>query len=280
MSKTAVAEKKSTDLAAFDYGADAGTGFENQTREDITIPFLAITQALSPVVTKQTIDGAKPGLLYNTVGEHFYPDNQIRFVPGYTDHVYVEWVPRKEGGGFAGIHAIDSDVVKQAKAEATEFGKFTVPREGGGVNDLIETFYVYGVVVDENHQPEGMMVLSFTSSKIKVYKKWNTNLRSHMINVGDRKINPPIFANVALITTKEESNPEGDFFNYSITPSRGNMRDSLLEPGHPALEEAKGVAEMVKSGLARAAYESQEQAGDAAGSSGDGDKGDDDVPFG
>lgn len=264
-----VSKKGSTDVAVFDYGEDVGGGFENQTREDIAIPFISVLQGLSPQVAKGTVEGAKPGLLFNTVTEELM--ESVTFVPAYTEHVYVEWVPRKEGGGFVAIHAIDSDAVKKAKDECEEFGKLKIDREGGGQNDLVETFYVYGSVIDEEQEPVSMAVLAFTSSKIKIYKRWNTKLRMCTIKVGDRKVRPPLFAHATKLTTQAESNSEGDYFNFKLEPAKGSVIDSLLEPGSPALESARAVAEMVKSGEARAAHESVEGEG--------GDAGDDDIPF-
>lgn len=267
-----VAKKGSTAVAAYDYGDDVGGGFDNQTREDIAIPFISVLQGLSPQVAKGTVEGAKPGMLFNTVTEELIdPKEGVTFVPAYTEHVYVEWVPRKEGGGFVAIHQINSEVVKKAKEESEEFGKLKIDREGGGQNDLVETFYVYGSVVDEDLEPVSMAVIAFTSTKIKIYKRWNTSLRMFTMKVGDRKVRPPLYAHTVRLGSKEESNNEGDFFNFTLSPAKGKIADSLLEPGSPALESAKAVADMVKSGEARAAHESVEgEGGDADG---------DDIPF-
>lgn len=258
---TSVKKKDSTAVGqVLDYGDDVGGGFENQTREDIAIPFISILQGLSPQVTKGTVEGAKPGLLFNTVTEEIIdPKVGLVFVPGYTEHVYVEWIPRKEGGGFVAVHQMDSEIVKRAKDASEEFGKLKVDREGGGKNDLVETFYVYGTLLDEDGNPETMAVIAFTSSKIKVYRRWNTALRMFTIKTEDgRKVRPPLFAHQVRISTKEESNSEGDYYNFVLHPANGSIAESLLPPGSQALEAAKAVANMVKEGTARAAYETQD----------------------
>lgn len=272
--KKEVAKKQSTAVGqVYDYGEDAGGGFENQTREDIAIPFISVLQGLSPQVSKGTVEGARPGMLFNTVTEELYdPKEGLIFVPSYTEHVYVEWVPRKEGGGFVAIHQVNDETVKKAKEEAEEFGKLKIDREGGGQNDLVETFYVYGTLLDEDYEPVSMAVIAFTSTKIKIYRRWNTSLRMFTIKTDDgRKVRPPLFAHTVRITTAEESNSEGDYFNFRLNPAAGNIRESLLEPGHPALEAAKSVADMVKAGEARAAHETQ----DGGAGQPDGD----DIPF-
>lgn len=268
-----VTRKGSTAVGpVLDYGDDVGGGFENQTREDIAIPFLTILQALSPQVAKSTVEGAKPGMLFNTVTEEITEaEDGIIFVPSITEHVFVEWVPRKEGGGFVALHALDSEAVAKAKDESEEFGKLKIDREGGGLNDLVETFYVYGAVLDEDLEPDSMAVIAFTSSKIKIYKRWNTSLRMFTIKTETGKVRPPLFAHTVRVSTKGESNSEGDFYNFTLSPANGKIVDSLLEPGSPALEAAKAVADMVKSGIARAAHETID--------GGAGDSSDDDIPF-
>lgn len=269
-----VAEKKSTAVGqVIDYGDDAGAGFENQSREDISIPFITVLQALSPQVSKETVEGAKSGMLFNTVTEELtVPEDGITFVPGYTEHVYVEWVPRKEGGGFVAIHQMGSDVVAKAKDESEEFGKLKVDREGGGQNDLVETFYVYGSVIDEEENPESMAVIAFTSSKIKIYRKWNTSIRMFTVKTEDgRKIRPPMFAHKVKLGSQQETANGEDYYNFTLKPANGKIADSLLEPGCEALESARSVGEMVKSGLASAAHDSVD------GESGD--RSDDDIPF-
>ena len=45
-------------------------GFDNMTQDDLALPFVRILGQLSPQVTEgdsKFIDGAKPGMIYNTV---------------------------------------------------------------------------------------------------------------------------------------------------------------------------------------------------------------------
>lgn len=266
-SGTEVAARASTAVGqVIDYGEYAGAGFEHQTRDDIAIPFIAVLQALSPQLEK--LEGAKAGMLINTVTEELFKgDEGLLFVPAVTQHVYVEWVPRAKGGGFVAIHEINSDVVKQALAESKEFGKLRV-----GENDLMETFYVYGVLVDEE-QPLSMAVLAFTSTKIKVYKKFNTKVRTHLVPTADgRRVNPPLFANLTRIKSFKDKNPKGEFFNFELVPAHGDLKSSLLPPTDPRFVAAVDCKKLVESGAARAAFESQ-----AAGGGEDGEDGK--IPF-
>lgn len=235
-----------------DYGDDAGKGFENQTRADITIPFLSVLQPLSPEVTN--MEDAKPGMLFNTVTEELVDGKTgLVFVPAITNHIFVEWKPRETGGGFIGIHQVDSDVVKAAREASTSFGDYKTPNG----NKLQETFYVYGVLSDEDQQPIGPVVIAFTSTKISVYKRWNTKVNMFTVKTpGGAKVRPPLFAHQVRITSVKEKNNKGEFFNFDLQPAvNGSVAESLLPPGAPLLEAAKELREMVAAGLAKPSHD-------------------------
>lgn len=254
-----VKEEESKQLpAAFDYGEDVGVGYEEVSNEDFAIPFLSVLQALSPQVGGENpIEGAKAGMLYNTVTEELIDGKQgLEFVPAHRDHCFIEWVPRDKGGGFVARHDITSDVVTKAKQDATSFGQYKTP-DG---NDLVETFYLYGVAI----KPEGdvePVVIGFTSTKIKVYKKFMTRVNMFQLNQGGRKIQPPLFAHRVKLTTASEKNNKGQFHNFALSSAEGSLKDSLLPPDDERFMAAKQLRDLVVSGQARAAHESQDAAG-------------------
>lgn len=270
MSKNEVAARASTAVGAVvDYGEYQGQGFEHQSQKDIAIPFIAVLQALSPQVEK--MPGAKAGMLYNTVTEELHKSEEgLLFIPAVTQHCYVEWVPRAKGGGFVGIHAMDSDVVKQATEDSKEFGRLKVGKLAEGTapkddprNDLMETFYIYGVLADDTN-PVGMAVLAFTSTKIKVYKKFNTKVRTHLVQVpSGARINPPLFANLTRVRSFKDKNPKGEFYNFELVPAvEGDLKKSLLNIEDPRFQAAVDCKKAVESGVARAAFDTQSKAGD------------------
>lgn len=233
----------STDIV-HDYGDDAGKGYEGQTNDDIIIPTVVVLQQMSPQV--EGGDGVA-GQLYNTVTEESY--DEILAVPAFTKREFVEFVPRTEGGGFRGVHEPDSPVVKAAIKASTEFGKYKTP-EG---NELVETYSVFWSQVDASGEPIGMFTMPFTSMKIKVYKKWNTRVRSFQIPSSSGRISPPLFANCVKLTTSKEKNNKGTFHNPVLTPANGTLKESLVAPNSAAFVAAKQLGELVKSGVATAA---------------------------
>lgn len=255
-SKTTDVAVKEQNTAMAEYGAYAdyaGAGFENQTSDDYSIPFLQILQALSPQL--QENDSLRQGMILNTVtGEVWDGKKGIAFVPATTQHVYVEWKPRDAGGGFVGIHEVNSDLVNHAKAASSEYGKYNTP-DG---NELIETFYVYGIALDDDGNASEA-VLAFSSTKIKKYKGWMTKAKTIQIPLPDgRRIPAPLFAHRYRLKTVSEKNNKGQFFNWDAIAFDGaNAQEARLLPDDPLFQSAVNIKSMIEQGKARAAYESQ-----------------------
>jgi hypothetical protein len=266
-----VATSKKNEIAAstadLDYGADAGVGFEGTKGSDLSIPFLGVLQSNSPQVEDDS-SGAKAGQLINTVtGELIDGAKGVTFLPVHKEQAFVEWIPRDKGGGFVAMHAFDSDVVKAAKQAAggARTGKLVLSNG----NELIETYYVYGLMLNsEGTASEGFGVISFSSTKIKPYRDWTTSMFT-------LKGRPPMFANRGVIKTIKQKNEKGSYFNFKIEPLKATWKDSLIHPvaERELLEEAKGFRDMVISGMARANFEQQ----NATGDSGNGNP--EDAPF-
>lgn len=253
-----------------DYGDYAGKGFENQDSADVGISFLNILQALSPQVQPDGIPGAKAGMIFNTVTEELIDGEEgVLLVPVSTLRSYVEWRPREAGGGYRGQHRPEDPVVIQALKESTKFGKYQVKRkvkddkgnEVEEVNDLVETFYVWCLIVDETDKL-GYVCLSLSSTKIKPYKKWMGKVHQLLTPTADgRKINPPLFAHCIRLKTKMERNAKNQpYFNFAIEPANNAgattaMLDSLLSPSDVRFTEAVKFAELVEKGLVKTRFD-------------------------
>lgn len=236
------------DLVPFDYGEDEGAGFENLTPKDRQIPFIKLLQGLSPEFAKGTVDGAKPGMFYNTVTQRLYkPDEGFIFLPALTQNVYAEWVPRNKGGGYKGRHPIDSPIVADAIERSTEFGKYLTKGEG---NQLVETFYVYGVLCSEDGYAESMAILPFWSTKIKSYKGWMTRIDQFRPRRPDGSpTKPPMWSHLTRVRATMTSNKNGEFWipKTSSADPRG-MLESMVGPTDERYLLGKATHDFVKSG--------------------------------
>jgi len=247
-SETAVSVRAAGgDLVTYDYGNNAGAGWDNTSQDDFSIPFLNQLQALSPEVQAgedTAIEGAQVGMFVNSVTRTLY--SEVIFVPVQTEHVFVEWVPQDQGGGFVGVHQIDSQAVADARSRATDRRLTT---EGG--NDLVETFYVYALILDEVGAEDAseMVVMAFSRTKIKRYKAIMTRLRTLKGSA-----NIPLFAHQIRMSATGEKNAAGQpYKNVELNPAvDGDVAASLLAPSSAILEASSGFLESIASGERKA----------------------------
>lgn len=247
---------------SYDYGQDAGSGFEDIGSNELSIPFITILQKSSPQVEDGILPGAEAGALFNTVTQEIIPGRDgFVFQPCHRDEAWVAWVPRVKGGGFVSTHTPDSDLVLDLIAK--NGGKRIPPKGSDGKripfshdgNEVVETYYVYGQILDDaGENVIGFAVLSFTSTKITKYRNWITAMKM-------QGGNPPIYANRARVTTVKESRAAGSSFNFNISPLRGTWKDSLVDPAaqRGLLDSAVSFREMILSGVAKADMARQDQ---------------------
>jgi hypothetical protein len=251
------------------YEYDSDEGFEDISSNDLSIPFLNLLQKTSPEVENQTVPGAEPGAILNSVTQEIISgETGFVFVPVHRDEQWVEWVPRNKGGGFVAQHDPSSELVQNLIAKNN--GSRMPPKDDEGKrimfknngNEVIETYYMYGLILDDlGESVNGFAVMSFASTKIKPFKDWTTSM--FMLRVGGKR--PPIFANRARIRTTKETRPSGTSFNYLIQAFNGTWVNSLVDPkaGAAVLQSAMDFREMILSGTAKADMTKQESvAGD------------------
>lgn len=255
-----------TGVASFDYGEAAGGGFENVGKDDMIVPWLTLLQSNSPQVEDE---GLTAGQFYNTVTKAVAAN--INFLPVHIEQAFVEWVPRTKGGGFVGLHAPNSQEVQGAIEDngGSKFGSLKI-----GENDLTETKYVYGLVLNEKgDEAEGFAVISFKKTAIQPFKSWVTAMRTLLVGPPGQRKPVPLFANRARLGSVKQKNEKGSFFNFAIAPLANGWKESLVDPSSELFAEALKFREMVVGGLARADFSKERVAGDSP------DAGGDEAPF-
>jgi len=147
----------------------------------------------------------------------------------------------------------------------SEKGNKPITKEG---NELVETYYVYGYMLDsmESNEFGDAVVLAITSSKIKVYKKYMSQLRQCRALRG-----APLFCNRIRVTTAFEKKGENSYYNFKFSPANpvgAEMADQILcssiEPTlggqtHPLLEAGKDLKDSVLGGATKPAFDSTQQ---------------------
>lgn len=260
----AVTKAKETALSTnvmddiFDNAGD-GASFESS---EMQIPFVRVAQSLSPQLNKKKpeyIEGLSNGDAYNNLTNQVWAGEKgLVVIPCFQTTKYLEFVPRESGGGFRGEISASDPVLQRTSRNGS---KEILPSG----NELVKADQHFCLIVDE----EGMtqpVVIDMKSTQLKVSRRWKTNI--HMQKVKNPKtgeiIVPPVYATMWKLTTSEETNDKGDFYNWVVD------RVGLLE-NRNLLLEAKSFRESIMKGEIKAQAETASNSSSAR----DGE----DIPF-
>lgn len=236
--------------------AGVGAAFDSS---ELQIPFVRVAQALSPQINKKKpeyIDGLSNGDAFNNLtGQVWKGEEGLIVVPCYQTTKYLEFVPREQGGGFRGEIAPNDPVLQRTTRNG---GKEVLPNG----NELVKSDQHFCLIVD----PDGMtqpVVVDMKSTQLKVSRRWKTQIAMTKVKHPSTGaiFTPPVFATLWKLTTVEETNDKGDFFNWSVEKvGTVESRDLLLE--------AKAFRESVQRGEVKAQAEDHAPASSAAGEDG------------
>lgn len=268
---TELATKGETALAAYDYGEDEHDGYEGQSSADTSIPFVNILQAQSPQCMdgkQERIPEAKAGQFHHPLTKRLYDGKKgILIIPVTSRQVYAEFKPRDQGGGFQGLHDPEDPKIKKILAEG-KFGEYKI-----GGNDLVDTRYLYALLVDEEDQettPQPV-VLGLKSAAIKPFRNWNTVIRGFEIPIRDgdgnlvRRQKPPMYAHRTRVTTELKTNSEGSWYNPVFTPANGEPRSSLLDPRSDLYAAAKAFKDLIDTSAVKVNHDTMDRGGGGEG---------------
>ena len=197
-------EKLKTAAQAAFNEADSMEGFEDINGSTMAIPFVRILQDLSPQLNKKKpeyIEGAEAGDWLNSTTKEVYGP-EINVIVLKFERIYIEWKPNR--GGFVSYHTPEN---AERLAVDTTFGNWKT-KEG---NELTEN-YVYMILI-EGHEAEGIVVLSLSSSAIKVAKEWNRLMTTHIMSNGQRA--RPYYL-IWKLSSEYKENDKGAWYQPSI----------------------------------------------------------------
>ena len=251
MSKAVINKESNLPADVLDvFSSHEGEGLDYDTSE-LQIPFVRLLQALSPQLSKRDpayIEGASNGDIFNTVtGQKWDGESGITVIPCYQETKYLKFVPRASGGGFLGeMSKDDPDIAKAVRTGSTE----TLP-DG---NELVKSDQHYCLVMDDSGVP-GFGIVDMKSSSLKVSKRWKTQLT--MLHMKHPKtgelVRPPLFGTKWHLTSVEESNDMGTWFNWAV------KHDGFVEDKE-TLEAAIAFRKSIQSGEAKAVAEDLDNA--------------------
>lgn len=192
--------------------ADAGLGVETADASSTAIPFISVLQTNSKaLISGQLPDSARPTMFHNSITNELW--KSLRVVPVYYKRMFIEWVPRDQGGGFKGMHEPADVEGGRIKGLTTNEKGVLITQEGNELKDT-RTHFCLVEGGDGNWFPA---VISFGSSQIKKSKRWMSMIMGLEIVVNNSApFNPASFSHVYTVDAVKEENKKGVWFGMSI----------------------------------------------------------------
>jgi hypothetical protein len=263
-------------VAAYDYGDDAGAGFEHSESTDFATPIIYVSQSSSAYV-KDGDGSIRGGMLYNNVtGEAVEADIAkgkpgIVFIPCAYIHTFNEWRPRASGGGLVEQHDPNSPVVLRVVNDPDQkFGKYKIRREIDGEyfeNDLVDTFTVFGLTLDEKTRVFEQAVVPHSSTKISIFKRF-LQCKRNMLIPGTRK-SFPMYSHAWRLQTKGQVNKGESSYNIVWSLAYGPGTKSMLDQTSELYEAARSVYMMCSDKEAMSAVVTKSVSSEKVSGSGD-----------
>ena len=243
-----VAEKKTAPLPANMFEEDAAKGLGAIGQEDLALPFLKILGQLSPEVNKRDgkyVEGAEPGMIYNSVTGDLYDGVQgIDVIPCFYKLEYIEWKDRGEGPGApVAIYDSSSDIMSKTKPDANY--KDRLPNG----NYIEKTASHFVIIMGDN---PSTALISMKSTQLKVSRKWNSMMMGLKMQGKNGLFTPPTYSHIYKLSTVQMSNDKGTWFGWDVSKV-GPVTDKGI------YDMAKSFAESVGKGEIEAKPEAQEQ---------------------
>jgi len=234
-------------------------GFDEVEQGDLTLPRLALCQALTPQrdeTEPKHIEGLEEGEYFNTLtGENY--GNLVQIVPllFFKNRIYFR--SKDEGGGILCRsddmkHGVGDPGGECAKCPLNRFG---TAKNGKGKGKACTEFYNFPSLIvaeDGRVHPEGMVVASFKSSGVPAAKDWLAKMRLRQIDM---------FGGVYSLSSKKKKFPEGTAFVTNVDPA-GNVS---LETYQGAKQAHEAMASLRRLGRLQVDVADLEPNGDEPG---------------
>ena len=231
---------------------DAYKGMDQIGGDDLALPFIRILGDLSPQVKKskaEYIEGARPGMLFNTVSKQLYDGEAgIQVIPCYYKREYIEWSDRGEGPGAPiAVHPSTSGIINDTQRDS--MGKDRLPN--GNYLENTASYYVINLGADGSAAETALITMKSTG--LKTSRQWNSMMSSIKLDGKNGKFTPPMFSHVYHLKTVEMSNKKGTWNTWSVDKV-GPIQDRAL------YEQAKKFADSVSKGDIAAKHSNEEEA--------------------
>ena len=210
-----VAPKKAAPLpSSILFENDAHAGFENVKQDSMALPILKLLQNGSGEAQKRNqnyVEGAEPGMLFNTVTKRLYDGAKgIHVIPCHYKLEYQEWSDFGTGSGRPEkIYPDTSDI--KSKTTEDPSGKDRLPN-----GNYILTVGNHFVLIVDGDVAETALI-SMSSSQGKVSRKWNSMMMSIVLEGQKGTYTPPSFSHIYKLTTVLNSGKGNQWYGYNVS---------------------------------------------------------------
>jgi len=203
---------------------DANKGFQNVKQENLALPILKLLQNGSGEAKKLNpnyVEGAEPGMFYNTVTKKLYDgDKGINVIPCYNKTEYQEWAEFGTGSGRPeNIFPEDSDILTKTTKDGA---KDRLPNG----NYILTVSQNYVLIVGEDGSAETAL-MSLSASQGKVAKKWLSLQMSQTMTDEQGTFLPASFAHAYKVTSVLNSGKGNQWYGYNIVLA-GPVKNAAL----------------------------------------------------
>ena len=223
------------------FEADAKLGLENMDQDDLALPFLKLLQNSSDETKKKHasyVEGAEPGMFYNTVTKKLYDGAKgIEVIPCYYKLTFPEWAPFERREGRPASPDRGPEILSQTKKDAS--GK-DVLQNG---NIIIKTANHFVIIQTDGGSDKALIAMK--STQLKVSRGWNSMMKSITEKGKNGTFNPPSFSHIYQLRSVEIS---GNFTWYGYAVKLLRKVDNV-----DLYQHAKAFHASIKSGQGKAA---------------------------
>ena len=223
------------------FEADAKLGLENMDQDDLALPFLKLLQNSSDETKKKHssyVEGAEPGMFYNTVTKKLYDGAKgIEVIPCFYKLTFPEWAPfeRREGRPVSPDRG--ADVLSQTKKDAS--GKDVLSNG----NIIIKTANHFIIILTEGGIDKALVAMK--STQLKVSRGWNSMMKSISEKGKNGTFNPQSFSHIYQLRSTEVT---GNFTWYGYNVKLLRKVDNV-----DLYQQAKSFHTSIKGGQGKAA---------------------------
>lgn len=234
---------------------DAGNDYADIGRADVALPFLSVLQALSPACSIGHADynpDARPGMIIHSITKELFTN--VIVTPVVYKRSYIEWVPRKDGGGFRGEFPVETHEAIYNKLRDPETGKGML--ENG--NELLETLTFFVM----HHAPDGGIspaIVAMALTQTRAAKVWNQMQMNYVPPGAPRKLYKRYTASYAL-TTEMRRKDQNTWFVWKVLGANPNPPE--------AIGAAQGFEMQVRGNAVVVDYSAGAEPVDTAGAAG------------